>query len=134
MNTSKFLTGTIVGTIVGFGAGFLIFGFALGSFMEANTSGKAEPEMLWLVLGHLFYAALLTYIFLQWAGISTPMTGAKAGFIITLLGGLGTNMIWYAVSNLFTSTQGVFIDAVAGAVVWAIAGAAIGWVLGRGNE
>ena len=134
MNTSKLITGTVAGTIAGFVASFIIYGFILASFMESNVSSKAEVEMVYLVLGHVFYAAMLTYIFLQWAGIKTPGTGAKAGAIIALLGGLGVNIILLGTSTLFPGgIVAAVVDALGGAVSWAIGGAAIGWVIGRGD-
>jgi hypothetical protein len=134
MNVQKLLTGTIVGAVVALIMGYLIFGMALNSYMAENASAKAEPDMLWLIFGHLAYGGLLTYIFLQWANISTPVSGAKAGAIIALLGGLGFNWIWHGTSDMFPGgCVATLIDAAGGAVVWAIGGAAIGWVLGRGK-
>ena len=134
MDIKKLLTGTVVGAVVGLIAGYLLFGMALSSFMAENASATKEPDMLWLIFGHLAYAALLTYIFLQWAGIKTAATGAKAGAIIALLSGLAFNWIWHGTSDLFPGgCVATLIDAAGGAVVWAIGGAAIGWVLGRGE-
>ena len=134
MDVQKFITGTVVGAIVALIMGYLIFGLALSNYMIENASGKAEPDMLWLIFGHLAYGALMTYIFLQWAGISTATGGAKAGAIIALLGGLAFNWIWHGTSDLFPGgCVATLVDAAGGAVVWAIGGAAIGWVLGRGK-
>ena len=89
MDTKKLLTGTLVGTVVAFICGYLLFGMALSSYMAENASHVAEPNMAFLIAGHVVYAGLITYIFLQWAGIKTAATGAKAGAIIALLGALG---------------------------------------------
>lgn len=133
MDSKKLLMGTLVGTIVGFVCGYLVFGLALASFIAENISGKDPMDMLWLVIGHVFFALALTYIYLQWAGIKTAATGAKAAAIITLLVSLGANCIWYATSGLFNNLTAVFVDAIGATVVWAIGGAAIGWILGRGE-
>lgn len=134
MDTTKFLTGTVVGTIVGFGVGFLIFGVALSSYMEQNIANPESMDFLWLILGHAVFAALLTYIFMRWAGIKTAMGGLKAAAVITLLASLGTNWIWLGSSGLFPGgVTAAIVDALGATVVWSIGGAAIGWVLGRGE-
>ena len=134
MDTTKFLTGTIAGTIAGFAVGFLVFGLALEGYMADNVAMKAETDFLWLILGHVAYAALITYIFLQWAGIKTAATGAKAGAIIALLGTLAYNWIYLGTADLFTGgVVPTVVDAIAASVVWAVGGAAIGWALGRGD-
>ena len=134
MDIKKLLTGTVVGAVVGLICGFLIFGIALSSYMAENASATAEPNWAFLVAGHLVYACLLTYIFIKWAGIKTATTGAKAGAIIALLGALAFNWIWHATSPMFPGgCVATIVDAVGAAVVWAIGGAAIGWVLGRGE-
>ena len=134
MDTKKLLSGTVVGTIIGFLSGFLVFGLGLANFMAENTATKEPMEMVWLVIGHVFFALCLTYIFLQWAGIKTAATGAKAGAIISLLLSLSSNLIWYATSSLFNNLTAAVVDALGAMVVWSIGGAAIGWILGRGGE
>ncbi|MBT8189607.1 MAG: hypothetical protein KJO29_04200 [Bacteroidia bacterium] len=129
----KLLLGTVAGTIVGFAGGFLVFGLALGNYMMENTNGKDPMDMTWLIIGHVFFALALTYIFMQWAGIKTAITGARAAANITLLISLGSNFIWYATSGLFNNLSAAVVDAAGATIVWAIGGAAIGWVLGRGD-
>jgi hypothetical protein len=132
MDVKKLLIGTIVGGVVGMLAGWLVFGLGLAGYMSGNIAASKEPDMLWLVCGHVVFAGLITYIFLQWAGIKTAVSGAKAGAIIALLAGIGTNWIWHATSDLFPGgCVATLVDAVGGGLVWAIGGAAIGWVLGR---
>ena len=134
MDLKKLLVGTVLGAVVALICGYIIFGMALANYMAENTSATKEPDMLWLIFGHLAYSGLITYIFLQWAGIKTAVTGAKAGAIIALLGGLGFNWIWHGTSDLFPGgCVATLVDAAGGAVVWAIGGAAIGWFLGRGE-
>ena len=134
MNVQKLLLGSLIGGLVALAVGYLLFGVALSSYMAENAAHTKEPDMIWLVAGHLVYGGLVTYIFLQWAGIKTAATGAKAGFIIALLASLGFNWIWHGVSDIFPGgCVATLIDAVGGAVVWAVGGAAIGWFLGRGE-
>ena len=135
MDSTKLILGTVVGTITSFIVGFLIFGLALAGFMAENVAGKEPLEFHWLVIGHVFMALLLTYIFLKWAGISTISGGAKAGLIIGLLATLGINLILLGTTEVFPGgISAAIVDGVGSAIVWAAGGAGIGWVLGRGGD
>ncbi len=134
MDTQKFLLATIVGSVVAFAAGFLIFGLGLARYMEKNIAQSSEPNLMWIIVGHVLMAAAITYIFQRWAGIKTVATGAKAGAIIGLLIALASNLIWLGASGLFTGgLTAAIVDALAGTVIWAVTGAAVGWMLGRGE-
>jgi hypothetical protein len=136
MDTTKLLTGTLAGTVTSFIVGFLTFGLLLKDYAAANHMDgftKDPPDYLWLVIGHVVFAFLVTYIFLKWAGISTAVSGAKAAFIIGILFSLGINCFLHGESNIFNGLEGVFVHAIVGSVIWAAGGAGVGWALGRGN-
>ena len=139
MITNKVLIAGLLGALVAFVLGWVIWGVLLVNFME-GTSGSAtgvmrsDDEMVWwaLVLGHLALGMLFALIFSRWAGISTFMTGAKAGAVI---GGLMTiffDMVMLATTHISTPT-GAVVDIVASIVSSAITGGVIGWYLGRGE-
>ncbi len=72
MNSTKFLTGTLVGGIAFFFLGYLIYGLALGSFFREHSVAapgamKSMSEIVWwaLILGNLASGALITWIFLK---------------------------------------------------------------------
>lgn len=93
---------------------------------------RADEEfVLWaMVVSNLLYGLLLAYIFVEWASISTWMTGAKAGAIIGFLmaGSMATG--WFAMSNMHTM-QSMIMDIVSNTIYSAVVGAALGWWLGR---
>jgi hypothetical protein len=134
MNTTKLLTATITGTVVSFVLGYLIYGMALAGYMEANSSIGGELDYMWLILGHIVFSFFVAYIFLQWAGISTAQGGAKAGALIAFLTTLSINWLYLGGSDVWAGPVPTVVDAVGAAVVWAVAGAAVGWVIGRGGE
>ena len=112
MNYSKLLTGAIAGTIVAFVCSFLFFGIALGDYMTTEVAGKEPIEMHWLIIGQFLLSLLITYIFIQWAGIKTAAGGAKGALTIALLMSMGYNLCWLGTSNLFTGGIGpAMIDA-----------------------
>jgi hypothetical protein len=138
MNTNKFLLGTLAGGVALFILGYLVWGMALMGFMESNAgsaTGVMKTDMVWwsLILGNLFWGALLSYIFLKWAGISTFAGGASAGAVLGLLISGGIDFIMYGTSNLMNLTA-VIVDIIANIVVMAIVGGVVGLVLGSGKS
>ncbi len=135
MDSTKLLFGTLAGTVTSFIAGFLIFGLALKNYSMQTSSAVETPQFVWLVLGHIIFSLLFTYICLQWAGISTAATGAKAAATIGFLFSLGMNCYLYGGYEFYTSggVVPIFVGAIAGAIVWAAGGAGVGWALGRGS-
>ncbi len=138
MDTKKFLTGTLVGGIVFFFVGYLFYGMALESFFTEHSSGvgmRTMEEMVWwaLILGNMAQAALLTYIFLKWANISSFGSGASAAATVGFLTALGMNMIRFATTNSFDLTASL-TDVGVVTVLTAIGGGAIGAVLGMGKK
>ena len=137
MDIKKFLLGTLTGTVASFVVAYLIFGVVLHAFFEENTMegiAKTEPDFIWIIIGHFCFSAALTYIFLSLGNVKTLSGGLVAGFVIGLLTNLGFDMIAFATTNMMTSITPVFVDAVAGGVLWAVGGGAIGWVLGMGVD
>lgn len=136
MNTQKFLIASLIGGVVFFLLGYLFYIVLLGSFFEGHSVGtgymKDPPDFLFIILGNLADGALLAYIFLKWAGIKTPATGAQAGAVIGLLMALAWDLLMYGTSNLMDIT-GTLADVIVVTIMMAIAGAAVGWYLGRGK-
>lgn len=138
MNIQKLLLGTVVGTIVYFIAGFLIWGFGLEQINQnfmVNYDGlmREMPNMGWMVASMAAHALLVSYIFIKWANIRTFASGAKAGALISVIAGLGSSAMMMATMNIM-SYQVVFIDLIGNLVWGAIGGGVIGWLLGRGQE
>ena len=137
MTIKNRILATLVGFIVLFLLGWLIYGMLLMDFY-GNNAGSAsgvmrmEDEMIWwaLILGNLFQTYLLVYIFGSWANITTFSDGLKAGAIIGLLMGLAFNLSMYGTSNLMNMTSAL-VDPIVSAVIMAITGGVVGFMLGR---
>jgi hypothetical protein len=137
MTTKNRLLATLVGFIVFFLLGWLIYGMLLMDFYGNNSGSasgvmRAEDEMVWwaLILGNLFQAYLLVYIFGNWANITTFSDGLKAGAIIGLIIGLAFNLTMYGTSNIMNMTS-TLVDPFVSAVMMAITGGVVGFMLGR---
>jgi hypothetical protein len=137
MNTQKFLVSGIVGGIVSFFAGYLIYGVLLMDFFVKNgTPGVAKPmaDMVWwaLILGNLCWGLLYSYI-LNRSGVNTAGGGASMGFVLGLLCTAAVDLVMFGVNNVMNQT-GTFADIACGAVMGVLVGAAVGLTNGMGAK
>ena len=138
--TSKTFIAALIGGIVGFLAGYLIYGIALMSFMAANAgsaTGVMKTEFstasyIHIFIGNLAGAFLLAYIYDVWANIRTLAGGAKAGALIGLLMAINFDFVMLGTTNIMTFNAAI-VDILASVVFVAIVGSVIGWWLGRGK-
>lgn len=133
MDAKKFLAGTIVGGIVLYVVGYLIFSMAFASFYAANVgtaTGVDRPaEIMWaVVLGNLGYAALICYA--MGARASGLGGGAKVGAIVGFLMWFAVDFTLYGVLNVSNLTRTI-VDPLLEIVHGAIGGAVIGLVVAR---
>lgn len=82
--SKNFIYSSLVGTLVYFLLGWLVYGFI---FPEIHPDG-AEPQMIYIFLGCLFYAFFYGAILTRWAGISTAKIGFYIGFTLAILHGI----------------------------------------------
>ena len=134
MATQRLLVGTVVGGIVLFFAGYLIFGIVFASFFAANAgtaTGVTKDPFNFVALGiaQLAWGAALTLI-LGWAGVKSIGQGATTAGIAGLLLFLGFDLTMYATSNTSNLTA-TLVDPILAAVLFALAGAAIAAVSGK---
>lgn len=132
----KMLIGTVVGGVTFFLLGGLIYAIILGDFYEANlgsaTGVLRELPILWaMVVSQLGMAAVVTYVFLL-SDVASASNGLKTGAILGLLLGIAISFDLYSVTNWSNSTV-AFVEPLVWVVRTALAGAAIGWALGRGS-
>lgn len=140
MNIQKFLVSGIVGGIVCFFAGYLVYGMAMADFFNKNAgtaTGVMKPmeEMVWwaLIAGSVFNGLTLSYIYNKWTGISSLAAGAGAGFVLGVLITAGFDLTMYGTSNI-QNLQSALVDIVCGGVIFALTGAAVGLMNGVGKK
>lgn len=128
MKTKNFLVAGIVGGIVDFLLGWLFYGIIFKDTFPQPEEGS--ETMIFIFLGCLTFGLFVSYIYTQWAQISTAATGAKAGAIIGLFVGLYSNFF-----NMAMNSEAVLnlaaLDVVISVVMSAIIGAVIGLVNGK---
>jgi len=134
MDSKRFLTGTVVGGIVIFGLGYLVYGMALKSFYDANmgtaTGVSREAPLLWAVaVGSFCQAAFLTLV-IGWSGASTAAAGFRIGAMTGLLVAASVDFIMYGTSNVSNMTLTI-VDPLITLIVVGLLGAVIAAVAGR---
>ena len=138
--SKNFMMATVVGAVVLFITGYLIFELALGGFYEANQGSamgmpgvmRDSPLWLWFILSILLWAAVLA-LAIGWAGDLDPMGAFKTAAVVAFLVGLSFHLGQYAWTNLDTLTV-AGVDSVVSAVHSGIAGAVMGILLGKGTS
>lgn len=131
MNTKQWVVGTIVGGIVLFVLGYLIFSLLLGSFYAANSPPgmDRETQIVWAVaVGSLAYAALIIYALGARGGSVTIASATKVGAIVGFLLWLCANFTLYGLTNL-SGLPVAIVDPVAELVRAGITGAVLGVLL-----
>ena len=131
MDTKKFLLASLAGAILFFVSGYLAYGVLLRDFMVAAGVMKETPDMGVLILSQLIFGVFLTMVLRRWPGAETLAQGAKVGAVLVLLVSLGFSLVQYATA-IELSPAVITVRAVVAAVQGALAGGAIGAVLGRG--
>lgn len=138
MSTNKILVSGLIGGVVFFLLGWVVYGMLLMGFMEKNMSAaaadimRADSDMVWwaLILGNIAFGMLLAVIFGRWAGINTASTGAMAGAVIAFLMALSFDMTMYGTADMMSIT-GAIVDIIVYTGMGAAVGAAVAWWLGR---
>lgn len=136
MNWTKLALGTVVGGILYFFLGWLIWGILLKDAMTMPEGMNAlieykpeEMKMGLMVASCLIWALFMTWILLK-LGNTTFQSGATNGAIIGLLYSL-TYGLSLASMYKFWTVNLTLIDSLASAVVNALLGGIIAWILGR---
>lgn len=128
MDVKKFMIGGIVGGIVDFFLGWLIYGILLKDTFPVEE-GTTE-NMLFIFLGCMSFGFLLSYVFAQSEGVSKCVPGIKLAAGISLFMSLSVNFF----ANMTKDTIDVkllVIDVLASMVLASIVGATIAVVNGK---
>ncbi len=138
MDAKRFVTGTVVGAIVLYAGGYLIWDVAFASFFAANrgsaTGVPRESQIIWaMAVGNLAYGALVTWIMLGRGGTTSVGGGAALGAITGLLMWLAVDFILYGATNLSNLT-GAIADPLLEIVHGGVGGAAIAAVAGKASS
>ena len=136
MNSKNYFLAGILGGIVYFLLGWLVYGMLLMDYMEENAGlalGVNRVDMLlWSIgLGGLLYGFFLSYIFSCVGQVKTAAAGAKSGAWVGFFVAGAIDFTMYGTTNI-TTLNAVAVDILAATVMASITGAVVAWVLGAG--
>lgn len=137
MDLKKLFMGGIVGGILFFLLGWLIYGMLLMDFMNNHTGAagnvsRTEPDFLYLAIGNLAMGFLLAYIFVK-SNVSSMAGGFITGAVIGLLIAVGYDCMIYATTTVISKTA-MAADVAASTVMTAVVGAVVAMVMGMGKK
>ncbi len=127
MNT-KTLVGAVIGGLALFVMGFLIYDLLLADYFAISIA-RTPPNLPVIIIGEIVFGYLITST-LSNAGATSVSDGAKSAAMLGFIIGVGLGLIQYGATTITDLTH-YLADAVVWAVRWAVAGAAVGWWLGR---
>ena len=133
MNTKQWVIGTVVGGVVIFAAGYVIFEVLLGDYYAANSGAATgmmrDPPIVWaLAVGALAYAALILYALRAQAASVNVVSGMKVGAVVGFLLWATADFTLFGITNMSNLTVTV-LDPFMELIHGGIAGAVIGAVL-----
>lgn len=135
MNTRQFVIGTIVGAIVLYVVGYLIFDLLTAEYYASNagsaTNAFRQTTLQWpLAVGNLAFAALITLGIMSRSSSPTIAGALVTGAVIGFLAWLSVDLVLYGYTNLISFTL-VIVDPILEAIHNGIGGAAIAFALTR---
>ncbi|TJY37927.1 hypothetical protein [Pontimicrobium aquaticum] len=140
MSNNKVLLAGLVGAVIAFLLGFIVYGNVLTDFFVENSGSasgvmRGDDEMQWvpMILGHITWGLLFAIIYGRWANISTFTSGAKTGALLGFLIGASFDLIQLGSTHIPNLT-GVIVDIIVMTIISAIVGGVVGWFLGRKKE
>jgi hypothetical protein len=131
MNAKQWVIGTVVGAIVVFAIGWVLFEMLLGDYYAANAGSATgldkDPPIMWsLAVGALAYAALIIYAMRGQAAAVNMVSGMKVGAIVGFLLWATADFSLFGVTNMSNLTITLldpFVELVHGGIAGAVIGA-----------
>ena len=125
MNIKNFLIAGIVGGIVDFLLGWVLYGMLFRDQFPGEM-----PNMLFIFLGCMTFGFFVSYIFTLWAAITNFTEGMKAGAIIGLFTALMSNFFMRS-NSMEVDYKNMLLDIVISIVMGAIVGASVAYINGK---
>jgi hypothetical protein len=131
----KILRGTLLGGIVYFLIGWLVYGILLMDFFSANMNqcaNKPDGDMVWwaMILSN-FCAAFLITLILKWSGAKSILDGLKTGAIFGLLYALVIGLSFWSMTTMYKNFGILVADVALSTLIFAVLGLFIVLVWGK---
>lgn len=136
---NRILIGTVVGAVISFLVGWLVFGVVLMNFIESNMVSypglmKMPPDMIQLFLSNIFWNLTMAFIFVKWAKVYNFKKGMIVSMMVCIPISISIDLQYMAFMNLYKDFTIVIVDALGTAVMAAIVGGCMGWIYGKMGE
>lgn len=128
MNAKNFIVGGIVGGIVDFLLGWIVYGMLLHDMMPHQEGSK--ENIVFIFLGCMSFGFLISWVFSQGEGISNVSAGIKMALGIAVFMGLS----FHFMSNMTSETidyKYMAIDIIGSLILATGVGAAVATVNGK---
>jgi hypothetical protein len=135
MNYLKILLAGLLGSVISFLGGWVLYGMILEPIMEkyVREDGKniylQEPGLGGIFLSGLLYSIMLAYV-CEGMKIRSAAAGITTGAILGLLVAASMDVSLYSMTKLYNSMMVIPVDMAGNLVLSALMGAGIGWFLG----
>lgn len=132
---AKIWKGTLIGGVVYFLLGWIVYGMLLAGYLASNfnnCANRPQEDMVWwaIIVSNLIYALFLT-LFLKWSGTSTIVGGMKTGALFGLLFSSAFDLSMYSMTTTFNDLTGLIVDVVVATAVAAVVGMVIVLLWGK---
>lgn len=101
MKNQKIAIATIVTAVLILGMDFLFYGIILNSPGAGECCMKEAPDMMWMILGDLFFGLAFVVIYDKTAGNGSKINmGIMHGLWITILCSVAMGFVWYSLMDM----------------------------------
>lgn len=138
MLRNKVLIGGLVGGVVFFLLGWLLYGILLKDYMATTMNNCAMlpmEEMIWWAIivsnfAYGFFIAVMIGRTKSYGLAGGALLGATIGLLVTT----AMDMSFYSMSTVFPNLTAVLVDIMINTFYTAVGGGVIGLVMGMGNK
>lgn len=133
--SGRHLLAALAGSLTMFVLGFLVYGLALASFLQANAGSAAgalrDPPLIWAIAaGNVAYAVFLTLLLRRTPSADSFGQGLRFGGAVGFLTSLASSLTQYATHDV-ANLAATLVNPIAFAALAGVAGGVVAIVLGR---
>ncbi len=125
----KLIRGTVIGGIVIFLLGYLVWGILLMDFTMNNYNQSiylpTDKMILWAMIASNLFMALMQTLFLKWGQAKTWIDGLKIGALFGVLYALSLDLGFYGMTNVILNFGAIIVDTLAYIIVCGLTGLVI---------